>query len=65
MRRLRQPAATDGFRGGCRARAQTFAGSAEAADPWFEAFTGGPGLPHPGANVEVAGRRSLPLLDGC
>jgi radical SAM protein with 4Fe4S-binding SPASM domain len=67
LRRLRQEAAPGGFRGGCRARAQTFAGSAEAADPWFEEYqqrkTDDAAL-HPGANVEVVRRplRSLPLL---
>jgi radical SAM protein with 4Fe4S-binding SPASM domain len=62
LRRLRHPEEPDAFRGGCRARAQTFAGSALAADPWFEEFEGRAGAPHPGANVEIAGRRSLPLL---
>jgi MoaA/NifB/PqqE/SkfB family radical SAM enzyme len=64
MRRLRQDSAPGGFRGGCRARAQTFAGSAEAPDPWFEEYqqrkSNGPTV-HPGANVEVV-RRSLPVL---
>jgi radical SAM protein with 4Fe4S-binding SPASM domain len=62
MRRMRAGDG-DGFRGGCRARAQTFAGSAFAADPWFDEYAGaGAGL-HPGANLEV--RRplvSLPVL---
>ena len=58
MRRLRRG---DGeFQGGCRARAQTFAGSADAADPWFEEHQHA-AAPHPGANVELA-RRSLPLV---
>jgi MoaA/NifB/PqqE/SkfB family radical SAM enzyme len=61
MRRMR---AGDGdFRGGCRARAQTFAGSAFAADPWFDEYAQGATGLHPGANVEV--RRpvvSLPVL---
>jgi radical SAM protein with 4Fe4S-binding SPASM domain len=60
FRRMRRQ--TGEFRGGCRARAQTFAGSADAADPWFEEFEGG-SAPHPGANVEVVGRRTaLPLV---
>jgi MoaA/NifB/PqqE/SkfB family radical SAM enzyme len=59
FRRLRAEAGA--FRGGCRARAQVFAGSVDAADPWFEEHRRGPGtLPHPGANVEVAAR-SFPL----
>jgi MoaA/NifB/PqqE/SkfB family radical SAM enzyme len=60
MRLLRQPSPEGGFRGGCRARAQTFAGSADAADPWLTEHEAG-GLPHPGANVEVAARRPWPL----
>jgi radical SAM protein with 4Fe4S-binding SPASM domain len=55
-----------GFRGGCRARAQTFAGSADAPDPWFEEHRRGG--PHPGANVEVYRRPRtvpLPVLPAC
>jgi MoaA/NifB/PqqE/SkfB family radical SAM enzyme len=53
---------TGEFRGGCRARAQAFAGSVDAADPWFEEHRGGGGLP-PGANVELAARAfPLPLV---
>jgi MoaA/NifB/PqqE/SkfB family radical SAM enzyme len=52
FRRMRLPAPEGGFRGGCRARAQTFAGSVDAADPWFEEHRRGE-APHPGANVEV------------
>jgi len=68
MQRMRQPTAEDGFQGGCRARALTFAGSVDAADPWFEQFrntgneSASPCLLHPGANVETsAGYRPLPL----
>jgi MoaA/NifB/PqqE/SkfB family radical SAM enzyme len=65
FRRMR--GATGEFRGGCRARSQTFAGSVDAADPWFEEHRQGGvrGLLHPGANVEVdrtaPGFRSLAL----
>jgi MoaA/NifB/PqqE/SkfB family radical SAM enzyme len=64
---LRRPLTNGGFRGGCRARAQTFAGSADAPDPWFEEFLEqDPGAAatalHPGANVEATTRRPLPLL---
>jgi MoaA/NifB/PqqE/SkfB family radical SAM enzyme len=68
MRQLRAPPGEGGFAGGCRARAQTFAGSADAADPWLEEYRqqqarAGDVPPHPGANVEVTvGRRPLPLL---
>ncbi len=34
FRRLRTPEKSDGFGGGCRARAQFYAGSAYAEDPW-------------------------------
>jgi radical SAM protein with 4Fe4S-binding SPASM domain len=67
FRRMRQPSA-GGFQGGCRARAQAFAGSAEAPDPWFEEYVRAKARPHPGANVEteaqpVAGfPRALPVL---
>jgi MoaA/NifB/PqqE/SkfB family radical SAM enzyme len=46
----------DGFRGGCRARAQTFAGSVDAPDPWFEEYRAGSagGPAHPGANIDLA-----------
>jgi radical SAM protein with 4Fe4S-binding SPASM domain len=63
FQRMRRPTA-EGFRGGCRARAQTFAGSVDAPDPWFEEFQQqkGAGLP-PGANVAIERRTlSLPLL---
>jgi MoaA/NifB/PqqE/SkfB family radical SAM enzyme len=61
MRRMRQ----DGFRGGCRARALVFAGSVDAADPWHTAHEGGT-APHPCANFELAGSRTLalPLVGG-
>ncbi len=71
FRRMRQ-APEGGFRGGCRARAQTFAGSADAADPWFEEYeqTGADGVRHPGANVEAVAcpsdgwrPRPLPLVN--
>jgi radical SAM protein with 4Fe4S-binding SPASM domain len=67
LRRLRQESAPGGFEGGCRARAQTFAGSAEAADPWFEEYQqrkSDDAALHPGASVEVVRRplRSLPVL---
>jgi MoaA/NifB/PqqE/SkfB family radical SAM enzyme len=60
FRRMRRPLPEDGFQGGCRARAQTFAGSVDSADPWFEEHRGQQGL-HPGANVELSGRRTLAL----
>jgi radical SAM protein with 4Fe4S-binding SPASM domain len=65
--RLRQPSA-GGFQGGCRARAQALAGSADAADPWFEEYLRAEALAHPGANVLVEARpavgfrRALPVL---
>ncbi len=50
------------FQGGCRARALTFAGSVDAADPWFEQHRRGAGG-HPGANVEAYCRAiELPLI---
>jgi MoaA/NifB/PqqE/SkfB family radical SAM enzyme len=64
LRRLRGPSA-GGFAGGCRARAQALAGSADAPDPWLaEHLRPGGGSPHPGANVEVGPRPTfaLPLL---
>jgi radical SAM protein with 4Fe4S-binding SPASM domain len=69
LRRLRPAGAAsqEGFRGGCRARAQTYSGSIDRPDPWYEEFLEGarPAL-HPGANVDVAvtltGRRPLPVL---
>jgi hypothetical protein len=53
-----------GFEGGCRARAQTFAGSVDAADPWLtESRRSAGAQPHPAANVELVGRTlSLPLV---
>jgi radical SAM protein with 4Fe4S-binding SPASM domain len=66
FRRLRQPSAPGGFDGGCRARAQVLAGSAEAADPWFTEYRGsesGERSAHPGANLELGRRaRALPLV---
>jgi radical SAM protein with 4Fe4S-binding SPASM domain len=69
--RMRRDAGPDGFQGGCRARAQVFAGSVDAPDPWYEEFCqheSGVALA-PGANVEVAARPraansllSLPLV---
>jgi radical SAM protein with 4Fe4S-binding SPASM domain len=65
MRRMRQP--STGFAGGCRARSLTFAGSVDAADPWFTQYqagtdsAGSPCLLHPGANVETARFRPLAL----
>ncbi len=53
------------FRGGCRARAQVFAGSVDAPDPWFEEHRrrGQEALLHPGATVELAARPfPLPLV---
>lgn len=41
-----------GFEGGCRARAQTFGGHLDAADPWYAAWIARKRR-HPGANVEV------------
>ncbi len=62
FQRMRR-ATPDGFNGGCRARSLTFAGSVDAADPWFEEFQHGGSCGeirlHPGANVE---RLTLPLL---
>jgi radical SAM protein with 4Fe4S-binding SPASM domain len=57
----------DGFRGGCRARSLVFAGSAFAADPWYEehecrSAPGGSCALPPGANVEVARTLALPML---
>jgi MoaA/NifB/PqqE/SkfB family radical SAM enzyme len=40
------------FAGGCRARAQTLAGSAQAADPWQQEFLEGGGFA-PALNWEV------------
>ena len=40
------------FAGGCRARAQTLAGSAQAADPWHQEFLEGGGFA-PALNWEV------------
>jgi radical SAM protein with 4Fe4S-binding SPASM domain len=55
FRRMRTQPKEGGFRGGCRARAQTFAGSVDAADPWFEEHLQASDLAtlHPGANVET------------
>jgi radical SAM protein with 4Fe4S-binding SPASM domain len=60
FRRMRRPA-EGGFRGGCRARALTYAGSADAPDPWFEEHRRAPAgaALHPGSNVELV---SLPVL---
>jgi radical SAM protein with 4Fe4S-binding SPASM domain len=60
FRRMREPAIDGGFRGGCRARAQTFAGSVDAPDPWFEEHlhhteSGDAAIIHPGANIDVCG----------
>jgi MoaA/NifB/PqqE/SkfB family radical SAM enzyme len=65
LERMRRPAGD--FAGGCRARAQAFAGSVDAADPWFEEYrqqsrAGGTAV-HPGANIELGVRTvSLPVL---
>jgi radical SAM protein with 4Fe4S-binding SPASM domain len=48
---MRQPA-SGGFRGGCRARAQAFAGAADAADPWFDEHELTKAIA-PGVNVEA------------
>ena len=67
FRQMRQPS-SGGFQGGCRARAQAFAGSADAPDPWFEEYLSEKSLLHPGANVEAqfrshaGGASALPLL---
>lgn len=59
FQRMRHSPQEDGtFQGGCRARAQTFAGSVDAPDPWFEEYHHsspqiGDSVPHPGSNVEV------------
>jgi [mycofactocin precursor peptide]-tyrosine decarboxylase / 3-amino-5-[(4-hydroxyphenyl)methyl]-4,4-dimethylpyrrolidin-2-one synthase len=61
FRRMRQ-ASAGGFEGGCRARSLAFAGSADAADPWFAEYVTKDTLP-PGANVEAdCFPRSLPLV---
>jgi radical SAM protein with 4Fe4S-binding SPASM domain len=71
FQRMRRPGTSGGFQGGCRARSQTFAGSVDAPDPWFEEYerqttSAGVGeTRHPGANIEVAVRRppfALPLV---
>jgi radical SAM protein with 4Fe4S-binding SPASM domain len=69
MERLRRQSATgEGFQGGCRARAQVFAGSALAPDPWMEEHKRQALNPcesvalHPAANVELSPRRPLPLV---
>jgi radical SAM protein with 4Fe4S-binding SPASM domain len=66
MRRMRRPADPTGFQGGCRARAQAFAGSADAPDPWLQAYQhpdGGARPLHPAANVAVERRAfALPLV---
>jgi radical SAM protein with 4Fe4S-binding SPASM domain len=50
------------FHGGCRARSQAFAGSVDAADPWFEEFERGESW-HPGGNVDVGcARLALALV---
>src|SRR5262249_13698872 len=42
FRRMRPGAGEESaFRGGCRARSQALAGSADAADPWFEEYESG------------------------
>jgi hypothetical protein len=67
FRRMRQPSA-GGFQGGCRARAQAFAGSADAADPWFQEYLQANAMPHPGVNIEAEALavarfpRALPVL---
>jgi MoaA/NifB/PqqE/SkfB family radical SAM enzyme len=63
FQRLRRPT-PGGFEGGCRARAQTFAGSVDAADPWLtESRRSADGQLHPAANVElVRPILSLPLV---
>ncbi|HEY7310908.1 MAG TPA: radical SAM protein [Gemmataceae bacterium] len=63
FQRMRRPT-PGGFEGGCRARAQTFAGSVDAADPWLtESRRSAGAQPHPAANVELVGRTlSLPLV---
>jgi MoaA/NifB/PqqE/SkfB family radical SAM enzyme len=53
FRRMRGPSGD--FQGGCRARAQAFAGSVDAADPWLDEHrNGGARSLHPGANVEMS-----------
>ncbi|HWG47740.1 MAG TPA: radical SAM protein [Gemmataceae bacterium] len=63
LQRMRRPT-PGGFEGGCRARAQTFAGSVDAADPWLTESRQSAGAePHPAANVELVSRSlSLPLI---
>jgi radical SAM protein with 4Fe4S-binding SPASM domain len=71
FQRMRRPP-TEGFDGGCRARAQTFAGSVDAPDPWLVEFAtcrqAGAESLHPAANVDVMAcaasgvRMALPLV---
>ncbi len=61
MRRMRRELPADGFQGGCRARSLVFAGSADAADPWYNEHQADGGCYHPGDNVEVTGRVALPM----
>lgn len=61
LKRMRE--STGEFQGGCRARSQTFAGSVDAPDPWYEEFRRHSSSVAPGANVELMRRRvTLPIL---
>lgn len=62
FRRLREQAAGDGFRGGCRARALAAHGSAFAPDPWHDEWlaAGDPAAPRPLTNLHVR-RTHLPV----
>jgi MoaA/NifB/PqqE/SkfB family radical SAM enzyme len=58
LRRMREGPPVDGFRGGCRARAQVANGSVDAPDPWFEEYERQAHVDllaplHPAANVEA------------
>jgi radical SAM protein with 4Fe4S-binding SPASM domain len=55
FRHMRATAPAQG--GGCRARAQVFSGSADANDPWINEAAATADALHPGANVEVEGKR--------
>lgn len=52
--RRRAEGSGKGFEGGCRARALTYTGSADAPDPWYDEYRNGTGGHHPGVNVEVS-----------
>jgi radical SAM protein with 4Fe4S-binding SPASM domain len=61
MRRQPSNGCEGGFQGGCRARAQTLAGSVDAPDPWYEQYLlskhRAEGSLHPASNLEVISER--------